>query len=73
LCCLSKKVLKSISVLLDDRIWEDPDENFPQIIFEIIQDIVKDRLQRFNLSRKPDSKQILIEKFLPKFIFVIKA
>ena len=41
LCSLSKKVLKSILILLDEKIWVNPDENFPHIIFEVIQDIIK--------------------------------
>jgi len=73
LCCLSKKVLKSISILLDEKIWEDPDENFPQIIFEVIQDIVKEKLQRFSLNRKPDSKQNFNRKVFAKIYFCNKG
>jgi len=54
LCSLSKKVLKSISLVLEEKFWADPDESFPQLVFEVIQDIIKDRLQRFNLEKKAD-------------------
>jgi len=50
LCNLSKKVLKLISSFLEDKIWADPEENFPQIIFEVIQDMLKDRLQRLLIN-----------------------
>src|SRR5215469_1135090 len=74
LCSLSKKVLKSISVILDEKIWADSDENVPQIIFEVIQDIIKDRLQKFLLSRKPALKdQNFNRKVFTKFYFCNKG
>ena len=69
LCCLSKKILKSISTILDEKMWAAPDENFPQIIFEVIQDIIKDRLQKFNLAKKPELKQSFNRKVFAKIYF----
>ena len=43
------------------------------IIFEVIQDIVKYRLQRFNFSRKPDSKQNFNRKVFAKIYFCNKG
>ena len=68
LCSLSKKVLKSISLVLEEKFWADPDESFPQLVFEVIQDIIKDRLQRFNLEKKAD-KQNSNRKVFAKIYF----
>jgi len=69
LCSLSKKTLKSISIILEEKIWVDPDENFPQLIFEVVQDIIKDRLHRFSLEKKSDKPQNFNRKVFTKIYF----
>ena len=51
----------------------DREKNFPQIIFEVIQDIIKDRLQKFVFNRKSDNKQIFNRKVFAKVYFCNKG
>ena len=48
-----------------------PDENIPQIIFEVIQDIIKDR--KIILNRKSDNKQSFNRKVFAKIYFCNKG
>jgi len=69
LCSLSKKVLKSISITLEEKLWADPDQDFPKLIFEVISDIIKDRLHKFSFEKRPEQNKNFNRKVFTKIYF----